>query len=139
LNVSADREVVLDAGIPIRLRTSARPSGGEPKYMLGAMLYSVDANGARRGLAWGEEYTADFSTDRTHFDTRGELALRMPAAGVYECDVQVTVLSGGVGRGGSVDLAPHPRITVIASDAEQLFELSIPQEAVQAAVEAALK
>jgi hypothetical protein len=137
VNVSADREVVLEAGIPIRLRTSARPSGGEPKYMLGVMLSAVDANGVRRGLAWGPEFTTGYTSDRSHFDERGELALRMPAAGVYECDVQVTVLGGGVGRGAPVELSPKPRISVLASGAEQLFELAIPAEAVQAAVEIA--
>jgi hypothetical protein len=58
---------------------------------------------------------------------------------VYECDVHVTVVSGGVGRGGSVELSPRPRITVLAGDSEQLFELAIPEEAVRAAVERAAK
>jgi hypothetical protein len=137
--VSTDREVVLDAGFPIRLHTSAAPSGGEPKYMLGAFLYSVDANGVARGMAWGPEYTADYSAARIHFDERGELALRMPAAGVYECDVYVSVLAGNMGRGGHVELSPKPRITVLASPAEQLFELSIPEDAIKAAVEGALR
>ena len=63
----------------------------------------------------------------------------MPATGVYECDVRVTVLSGGVGRGAPVELAPKPRILVLASPAEQLFELAIPEPAVRAAIEAALR
>jgi len=138
-DVSADREVVLDAGFPIRLRASARPSGGEPRYLLGAFLYSVDANGATRGMAWGPEYTADSSGRRVHFDEHGELALRMPDAGVYECDVQVTVLAGNMGRGARVELSHKPRITVLPSSTEQLFELSIPEDAVKAAVESALR
>lgn len=139
MNVSADREVVLDAGFPIRLRTSAKPSGGEPKYMLGVFLYSVDANGVTRGMAWGPEYMAGYGADRVHFDEHGELALRMPAAGVYECDVSVTVLAANVGRGGHVEISPKPRITVLASFVEQLFELSIPEDAVKEAVERALR
>jgi hypothetical protein len=138
VNVSADREVVLDSGFPIRLRTSAKPSGGEPKYMLGVWLHSVDANGLTRGLAWGPEYTANYKSDRTHFDEHGEIALSMPAAGMYECDVTVTVLAGNMGRGGSVGLSPSPRIIVLANRAEQLFELTIPEDAVKAAVESAL-
>jgi hypothetical protein len=137
-NVSADRDVVLDAGFPIRLRTSARPSGGEPEYTLGVMLHSVDPNGVARGLAWGPEYAANYTSDRSHFDEHGELALRMPAAGVYECEVRVSVLAGNVGRGASVELSPKPRITVLASSGEQRFELSIPEDAVKAAVESAL-
>lgn len=139
VSVSADREVVLDAGFPIRLRADAEPSGGEPQYMLGAMLYSVDANGVIRGLAWGPEYTTGYSSERHNFDERGELALRMPAAGVYECDVLVTVLAGHVARGARVELSPKPRITVLASPAEQLFELTIPQHAVREAIEGALR
>jgi hypothetical protein len=138
-SVDADREVVLDAGIPIRLRTSTKPSGGEPKYVLGVMLQFVDANGLTRGPAWGREYTADYTTDRTQFDEHGELALRMPAAGVYECDVRVSMLAGNMGRGASVALSPRPRITVLASRAEQLFELSIPEDAIRTAVESALR
>jgi len=137
--VSADRDVVLDAGLPIRLHTSAKPSGGEPKYVLGVFLHSVDANGVTRGLAWGPEYTANhYTNDRTDFDERGELALRMPAAGVYECEVTVSVLAGNVGRGGSVELSPKPRITVLASRSEQLFELTIPEDAIRAAVDSAV-
>jgi hypothetical protein len=140
VGVSADREAVLDAGFPIRLRTSTQPSGSEPKYMLGALLFSVDANGVRRGLAWGPEYTTDYTTERGHFDEHGELALRMPAAGVYECDISVTVLGDDhVGRGAPVELSPKPRITVLASTTEQLFELAIPQRAVQEALEVALR
>jgi hypothetical protein len=140
VNVSADREVVLDAGFPIRLRTGAEPNGSTPKYMLGALLFSVDANGVRHGPAWGPEYTTDYATDRSHFDEHRELALRMPAAGVYECEISVTVLGNDhVGRGAPVELSPKPRITVLASTAEQLFELAIPQRAVQAALEVALR
>jgi hypothetical protein len=140
VNVSADREVVLDAGFPIRLHTSAELSGSGPKSMLGAFLFSIDANGARCGPAWGPEYTTDYTTERGHFDERRELALRMPAAGVYECDVFVTVLGDDhVGRGAPVELSPKPRITVLASPIEQLFELTIPQHAVKEAVERALR
>lgn len=140
VNVRADRVVVLDAGFPIRLFTRTRPSGSDPKYMLGALLYSVDANGVRSGLAWGPEYTSGFSSDRSHFDERGNLTLRMPEPGVYECDVSVTVLGDDhVARGAPVELSPKPRITVLASHAEQLFELSIPEDAVKAAVEGALR
>ena len=137
-NVSADRDVVLDAGFPIRLRTSAKPSGGQPKYVLGVMLHTVDANGIARGLAWGPEYTANYTNARTDFDEHGEIALRMPAAGVYECEVTVSVLAGNMGRGASVELSPRPRITVLASSKEQIFELSIPDDTVKAAVERAL-
>lgn len=140
VNVSADREVVLDAGFPIRLRASAEPSGVEPKYMLGAFLYCVGANGVRRGPAWGQEYTTDYTSERGHFDERGDLILRMPAAGVYECDVFVTVLGNDhVSRGAPVVLVPKPRITVLASPAEQIFELTIPRHAVQGAIEGALR
>lgn len=140
VSVSADREVVLDTGFPIRLRASAEPSGVDPKYMLGASLYCVDANGVRRGPAWGQEYWTDYVSERSHFDERGELILRLPAAGVYECDVFVTVIGNDrVGRGAPVELGPKPRITVLASPAEQLFELTIPQRAVQGAIEGALR
>ncbi len=139
VNVSEDREVVLDVGIPIRLRTSAKPIGSSPQYLLGVRLYSVDASGVRRSPAWGPEYTAGSASDRSHFDTHGELWLRMPSAGVYDCDVFVTVLRDRVGRGASVEVSPTPRITVHASDTEQLFELSIRQKAVDAAVERASK
>jgi hypothetical protein len=63
----------------------------------------------------------------------------MPAAGMYECDVQVTVLGGGVGGGVMVQLSPVPRITVLAEGSEQLFEILIPQESVDRAVQSALK
>jgi hypothetical protein len=38
-----------------------------------------------------------------------------------------------------VELGPKPRITVLASPAEQLFELTIPPRAVQGAIEGALR
>jgi hypothetical protein len=64
----------------------------------------------------------------------------MPAAGVYECDVFVTVLGNDhVGRGAPVALVPKPHITVLASPAEQLFELTIPLHAIQGAIEGALR
>jgi hypothetical protein len=52
-NVGTDRDVVLEPGFPIRLRTSLQPWGKEPKYLVGVLLYAVDAAGVRRGPAWG--------------------------------------------------------------------------------------
>ncbi|MCB9913620.1 MAG: carboxypeptidase regulatory-like domain-containing protein [Planctomycetes bacterium] len=139
LGVDGDREVVLDAGLPIVLHTAADPSGSEPAYELGVFLYAVSADGATREMAWGFEYTADPFADHVHFDAHGELALSVPAPGVYECDVHVTVLAEGVGRGGSVLLDPKPRITVLEHVGEQRFELDVPADATRAAVQRALE
>ena len=117
-----------------RLRTSARPGGSEPSYRLYAMPYSVDANGFRRKPAWGGEYRTVF------FDERGELRLQIPETGVYGWDVHVYVQrSDGVGSGAIVELSPKPRITVHDSRQEQLFDLSIPEAAIRAAVERAAR
>ncbi len=132
--VSADQDVVLDAGLPIRLHVDAAPSGTDPKYMLGTYLFTVDEKGVTGKQAWGADYQAGYAFDRTYFGERGELALRMPAAGVYECHVFVTVVVNGVFRGANVELASKPRITVLANPAEQLFELSVLEAAVKAAV-----
>lgn len=133
--VDGDREVVLVAGFPIRLRIDARSHGSEPKYLLWVLLHDVDGQGRARGPVWGRECPAG----GLQFDDRGELSLRVPAEGVYECSLQVTVLSGGVGRGSPVRIEPNPRITVLASEAEQVFALSVPQSAVEEAVASALR
>jgi hypothetical protein len=139
-NVSVDQEVVLEAGYPIRLHTSTRPGGSKPQYTLNLHLFRVDENGRFNGPAWGQEIWSDFSGKRYQFDEHGELALRMPAAGTYDCSVGVTVsVDGRSFRGGTVVLEPNPRITVLAGDTEQLFEIAISEEAVQAAIQKALK
>ncbi len=131
VGVSSDREVVLDAGFPIRLHTSARTSGGAPRYLLYVWLYSVGAEGATGRPAWGPE----LEYDSYRFDERGEFALRMPEPGLYECEVRVTVLRDDrVGAGAIVNVTPRPRIDVRASDEEQVFELSIPQAAIEEAL-----
>ncbi len=138
--VDADREVVLETGYPIRLHTSTKPGGSNPNYSVNLHLSSLDPNGNWVGPVWGSEFWAGSPIERYQLDERGELALRMPAAGLYECQVGVTVLRGdGMFSGGGVELPAKPRFRVIASDTEQLFEISIPPEAIQAAVEAALK
>jgi hypothetical protein len=134
VKVSADREVMLEAGIPIRLRIDAKASGREPAYLLDVMLFNVGADGLRRGFAWGPEYAA---SGYPHFDEHGELTLRMPAEGLYECRFSVIVLSDNVGRSGLIELPTPPHITVTAGPSEQLFELSVPQAAVDAAVQRA--
>jgi hypothetical protein len=134
--VSSDREVVLDAGFPIRLRTSARTSGGAPRYVLYVLLSSVGVGDVPARPAWGPEL--DLASYR--FDERGEFALRMPEAGLYECEVHVTVLRDDrVGAGALVNVTPRPRIDVRALDEEQVFELAIPQAAIDEAVEEVLR
>lgn len=136
MGVSTDRDVVLDTGIPIRLHTDARSTGGEPPYVLNSMLSSVADDGTVRGYAWG----CGYAYDQTRFDERGGLALRMPAAGVCECNVMVTVLRPDrLGSGANVELVPKPRIVVHEGVVEQVFELAIPQAAIDRALAAALR
>jgi hypothetical protein len=134
--VAADQDVVLEAGIPVRLHTSARTRGSEPNFTLRVELYSLEAGARGPQLAWGRE--VDLSN--LAFDERGELCLRLPAPGTYECGVFVTVFRPDrVGSGKPVALAPPLRLDVRASDLEQLFELPIRDDAVDAAVREALR
>jgi hypothetical protein len=135
MGVDADREVVLEDGYPIRLRAGVASHGSSPKYLLGVMMFFSGDQGALRGPTW----LLEIPWDKERFDDHGELELRMPAAGTYECRLQVTVLrDDGVGSGAIVQLASMPRITVLPSAEEQVFELAIPQSAVDEAVERAL-
>lgn len=131
--VDSDREVVLEAGIPVRLRVRVVPPAGDLVYRLGADLQVVDADGLVRGSPWGGERVGG----ETFLDESGELALGIPAAGVYRCGFFVSIVHEHVGRGATVELADPPRITVVQSSDEQLFELSIPRSAVEDAVHSA--
>jgi hypothetical protein len=132
--VDADCEVVLDEGYPIRLRASVASHGSKPRYLLHVTIYSVDDQGLLRSPVWGRECPPG----QNKLDEHSELALRMPAAGVYECRISIVVLHDeGFASGGMVEFAPAPRITVLSSAEEQVFNLAIPQSAIDEAIERA--
>ena len=65
--------------------------------------------------------------------------MRMPGPGVYECRAFVYSGEERVGRSARVELPDALRITVLESVADQVFDLDIPQAAVDAATERAVR
>jgi hypothetical protein len=129
--LAADAEAALDDGIAVRLRTGLRAQPGEPAHSLGLMLFEVDDRGLRRDLVQGELVPIT----RRFFDADGELALRLPGAGVLECELFVSVLGDDhVGRGAPLAVRPPPRITVADRPGEQVFDLVVPAAAVAEAI-----
>jgi RNA polymerase sigma-70 factor (ECF subfamily) len=130
--VADDARVVLDDGIAVQLRAGAQSIGRTPHHRLGVHLYDVDAAGVRRDATYGRAYPWQLR----YFDASGELAISVPQPGVYECEVFVYVEGDDhVGRAGPVPMPP-PRITVLERGEPQVFDLGIPQAAVDAAVQA---
>ncbi len=128
--VTTDQRVVLERGIPVRLQAGARAQGADPKYRLGVMLFEVDDAGIRRGMVYDRSYP----WQRRYFESDGTLAVELPHAGVYECDLFVYVEGADhVGRGGPVTFQPRPRITVVDTAVVQTFAIDVPQTAVDEA------
>ena len=131
--VDADRDVVLEPALRIRLVTSAKSQGHDPDYHLGFFLCHVDANGRRARMV----YERSFPYYRMYFDADGSASLPMPGPGVYEVAPRVYV-SGkdNVGRGGMLPGVPATRIEVAETSEEQAFRIEILQAVVDAAVQA---
>ena len=130
-NVETAQRIRLRGALRVKLRTAARPHGKDPEYRLGFYLFHVDQKGRRGGKAYG--YV--FPWDREYFDAEGEARVPLPSPGVYELVPRVYVPGkDNVGRGGYVDLKPHPRFTVRETPELQEFEIPIPQGFVDTAV-----
>ncbi|MBI5433574.1 MAG: carboxypeptidase regulatory-like domain-containing protein [Planctomycetes bacterium] len=129
--VSLDRDVALEAGFPVLLHLDVPPNANRPPCTYYAILKSVDARGEPTGLAWGAAFKP------AYFDGHGELALRLPALGTYECEVQLALTHAGVGRGARIELVSTPRIT--ADTSERRFDLTLSAAAVDAAIAKALQ
>ncbi|MFO1078483.1 MAG: carboxypeptidase-like regulatory domain-containing protein [Planctomycetota bacterium] len=134
--VAEDTRIVVDTGIEVRLHAGTAGRGSNPHWELGIELFDLEPDGTRGGLTYGEA----FPHERRFFDGNGELALRLPRPGTYECQFFLFVAGDDrVGRGAPVKLQRLPRITVVESTAPQVFELDIPAGAITTAVAAALK
>ncbi|MCC6409203.1 MAG: hypothetical protein IT453_18740 [Planctomycetes bacterium] len=129
--VSLDRDVALELGFPVLLHLDVPPSANRPPCTYYAILKSVDARGEPAGLAGGAAYKP------AYFDGRGELALRLPALGTYECEVRLALTHAGVGRGARIEIDPTPRIT--ADTSERRFDLTLSAAAIDAAIAKALQ
>ena len=135
LGVDSDREVVLESGLPIRLRVQIVPSREDLNFSLWARLKVVDDAGAVLGYAWGTE-GVDADMD---LDEQGELAVRVPYAGTYQCEFYLSLVHEHIGRGAQLEFADPLRISVLEHPEEQEFELSIPLAVVEEAVRRAVE
>ena len=134
LGVDSDREVLLEAGLPIRLRVRIVPSREELEFGLSAWLKVVDETGEVLGSAWGTENAdADLGLDE-----HGELAVRVPYVGTYQCGFHLSLIHEHIGRGAELEFADPPRITVLEQPDEQVFDLTIPLAVVEDAVRRAV-
>ncbi|MAG58169.1 MAG: hypothetical protein CMJ83_17930 [Planctomycetes bacterium] len=127
-DVRADRRVVLDRGLDVRIITSVQTKGSDPEYLLGAQVVRVKPNGMH------EYVFARISPARgTLFDAKGRLKLRFPEPGTFRIDPYLVVI-GPVASGGSIGMKPVPEITVRDVPGPQTFRIDIPQELVNSAI-----
>ncbi|MCA8947913.1 MAG: carboxypeptidase regulatory-like domain-containing protein [Planctomycetes bacterium] len=127
--VTGDQQVALERGITVLLRCGARPTGRDPQYQLAVYLYHTAPGRTRQ-----HTYGATWPWGSRNFDGNGELLVRLPGPGDYECEPFVFTSAGNVGRGAEVEMPQPRRITVLEGTEVQTFELDIPQHLVDAAV-----
>lgn len=131
-DVQNDLEVTLTTALQIRLVTDARPIGLDPDYHLGMFIYYVNARGNQGSIVYG----GTLVHNRMKFDAEGQALLPVPGPGTYVVVPKVYVRNkDNVGRGGSLQLDPSPRITVLDTEELQTFHIDIPQHVLDATVQ----
>jgi hypothetical protein len=125
--VTADSEVTLDHGIPVRLSAGVRGRGSSPPYHLSVHLFDVDAGGKVAGMTSVRTWPAS----QHDFDADGTIDVVLPRSGVFVARVYALAMrTDGDRQLWELPLRPPPRFTVQEGSTRQAFDLGIPQSAV---------
>ena len=124
--VRSDRVVKLASALRIKISVDVQTVGRDPAYHLGFFLYHLDEKGRQQGRVYGNL----FPWDRIYFDDKGVTRLPVPRPGKYLLSPYV-FLSGkdNIGRGGTFAQSKRLEFTVVESEEEQVFPLSIDRAA----------
>ena len=128
-DLEENRQVVLAAGIPVRITTGARAIPGMPPYMLRLQLLRIEGEqGARE-----DPFLHGAPTGALACGSDGVLELSLPLPGTYEIRPMVIVL-GPVASRASLELDPLPRIAVDDVETLQTFAIEVPMSLVEATI-----
>ena len=130
--LESDRTVTLRRGLSVRLVTDAKTVGKNPNYSLGGFIYHVRPDGKTGRRAYGLHYPHE----KVHFDSARRIECMLPGPGTYEFHPWFYYQSNdNVGRGGSPKMTSYPRFTVREDSQLQIFQIHIPEAAIQAEVQ----
>lgn len=126
--LDSDRTVTLTKGLSVRLVTKAKTAGKNPSFSLGGFIFHVRENGKAGRRVYGRE----FPHEKVSFDSHQQIDCMLPGPGTYEFRPWFYYQSkDNVGRGGYPKLERFPRFTVRQDSKLQVFEIHIPEAAIQ--------